>query len=237
MKFAALMYHELSNGELKGRFWVSFDEFRRQLDCIAENGFVTPGLQDIGDVVGKKVLVTLDDGHKSNFAAAEEMVKRGQKGVFYILKDKSLGDSEYLKEEQIREIAAMGHEIGIHGKNHKFWTTKSDSLLCDEIAETKNWLEGLVDKKVTTCSAPGGKIDARVVRLITRRFPDLRYIRTSRETYNTDDMKSYLLNCVAIRADTSMREFSKIINVDEFTHFKLLAVYRAKELAKKVLRK
>lgn len=237
MKFAALMYHELSNGELKGRFWVSFDEFRRQLDYLDEHDFAAPTLQDIGNVTGKKVLITLDDGHKSNFAAAEEMAKRGQKGVFYILKDKSLGDSEYLKEEQIREIAAMGHEIGIHGKNHKFWTAKSDGLLRDEIAETKDWLEALVGKQVTTCSAPGGKIDARVVRLITSRFPDMRYIRTSRETYNTDDMKSCLLNCVAIRADTSMREFSKIIHVDEFTYFKLLAVYRAKEFAKKVLGK
>lgn len=235
MKYAALMYHELSTGELKGRFWVSLDLFKRQLDYLAEHDFTVPTLQDIGNVTGKKVLITLDDGHKSNYAAAEELSRRGMKGVFYILKNKSLGDSEYLTEEQIREIAAMGHEIGVHGKDHKFWTQKGDVQLRNEIAETKSWIEELVGRRVEACSAPGGKIDSRVIRLIKSSFPDLRFIRTSRETYNTDELRSGLLNCVAIRSGTTMKEFAGIVNVDVLTHLRLLSMYYAKGIAKRII--
>ena len=54
MKYAALMYHELSTGELKGRFWVSLDLFKRQLDYLDEHDFAIPTLRDIGNVTGKK---------------------------------------------------------------------------------------------------------------------------------------------------------------------------------------
>ena len=235
MKYAALMYHELSTGELKGRFWVSLDLFKRQLDYLDEHDFAIPTLRDIGNVTGKKVLITLDDGHGSNFAAAEELSRRGKKGVFYILKDKSLGDSEYLTEAQIKEISAMGHEIGVHGKDHKFWTLKGDAQLRSEIAETKSWLEELIGRRIETCSAPGGKIDSRVVRLIKSSFPDLRYIRTSRESYNKDVMKSRLLNCVAIRSGTTMKDFAGIVNVSELTHLRLLSMYYAKGMAKRII--
>ena len=235
MKYAALMYHELADGGQGGQFWVDMADFRAQLDYLAARDFSTMDLREAMDETERQVLVTLDDGHKSNFAAAEELARRGLKGTFYILKDKSLRDAEYLDERQIVDIAAMGHDIGIHGKDHKWWTRKSDRQLEDEFAETKNWLEQLVGRKVITCSAPGGKLNKRVVNVIRSQFPDIRYIRSSVEAFNDTRTNSGLLNCVAVRRGTTLNEFARIVNLGRLEYLKLFTRYYSKEFVKRIL--
>jgi peptidoglycan/xylan/chitin deacetylase (PgdA/CDA1 family) len=55
-------------------------------------------------------------------------------------------------------------EVGAHGATHTDLTSLRPEALEEELSASKAYLETLSGKQVTTMSAPGGKIDRRVVR-------------------------------------------------------------------------
>ena len=236
MKFATLMYHQITNASLEGKYWVSLDSFKRQVDYLVGNRFKTIDFnEDDYESNARYVLITFDDGHASNFEAAEELYKRGLKGVFYILKDKSLNDPAYLTEDQLRQMAKMGHVLGVHGKDHRWWTKKDDAQLVAEFSEVINWLEYLCEKKVITCSAPGGILNSRIEGLIREKFIDLKYIRNSVPFFNDELAIERTINSVGMMGKMSMAEFKKIVNIDHFYYSRMMACYHAKNIIKKIL--
>ena len=235
MKYAAIMYHQIWAGANAPKFSVDRTEFARQIAWIKDNNYKTLDLHNVAKIEQKSVLVTFDDGHASNFAAAQAMTQIGQQGVFYILKNKSLAEQDYLNESQLREMSKQGHELGIHGKDHKWWTKKCDQQFIEEFKETKDWLEQIIGRQVITCSAPGGKIDRRIINLIREYSPSIRYIRNSAETYNESINDTGILNGVAIKYSTSLNQFKKIVTIDRTFYAGHYAMYCVKELVKRVI--
>lgn len=235
MKFASLMYHQIADNP-KGKFWVSKENFLRQLDWLVENGFKSIDLSAEAPFAEDKcVLITFDDGHKSNLWAARELSQRGFKGIFYIIKNKSLQDADYLNESDLMEIAKLGHLLGVHGKDHKWWTEKSKDLFVSEFTEVSNWLESLTGVSVVSCSAPGGFISPRVVLIINEIFPNVKYIRSSIPSYNDNRLEGGLLRSVAICRNTTMDDFKKIVRMDKVFYSCEVAFYYAKVFIKKIV--
>lgn len=168
-KITCLMYHQTTSPP-RNKYYVPIDTFRKQVQLIEELhiGSVEPGSTSEG------VLLTFDDGHNSNLEAARILKEHDLVGYFFIVKDFSLHDPEYLTEAQISQIAAMGHGIAVHGLDHGWWTRKSDEQLVSELTETRLWLEKLTGKPVDTCAPPGGVIDKRVLACIEKRMPEFR---------------------------------------------------------------
>jgi peptidoglycan/xylan/chitin deacetylase (PgdA/CDA1 family) len=67
-----------------------------------------------------------------------------------------------LTKEQVREIAALGHEIGSHTVSHANLTLLSDDDLAAELSRSKNILEDVVGKLVSSLSFPFGQWNRRV---------------------------------------------------------------------------
>lgn len=236
MRYPCLMYHQTVCGEMHGKYWVALDAFRTQMEYLSVNGYSSIDLSSEKPFAGNKgVLITFDDGHGSNLDAAKELSKRGLKGVFYILKNKTLSDAEYLSEDGIREMSEMGHVIGIHGKDHKWWTGKKPSQFIDEFRETKEWLEDLTGRNIITCSAPGGFVNARVADVITTNFPDMKYIRSSRPYWNDECQSKAILNAVGMHGDMTEDEFREIVTMDKLYYTRAMAIYWAKKIAKAML--
>lgn len=221
-EWTCLMYHKIV--ESGDKFSVSPATFRKQMQYIAEKQ-----QQDC-------VEITFDDGHVSNYEAGKMLHELGLKGTFYVLKDKSLIDSNYLTEAQILDLSRMGHIIGVHGKNHKWWTTKPEEQLISELRETKEWIESITGVPVTTCSAPGGRINKGVVDAIRREIPEFSSIRTSIEDLNNSS-RPYLVDAVAIKNTTSLKEFSKIVELDGGYYRRIKAIYWTKEYVKRMIGK
>ena len=102
-----------------------------------------------------------DDGHKLDLKLSKLLDKYGFKGTFYVSKEyRDIG--ELLSEDDIREIS-KSHEIGAHTLSHPDLTKLDDTGLVEEIAGSKKWLEGVVEKEVTMFCYPSGLYDNRVV--------------------------------------------------------------------------
>src|SRR5579859_894012 len=114
----------------------------------------------IGDGAMKPVITTSwDDGHPFDLRTAELLANHGLKGTFYIPTNYS--EWPLMTKSQIRELDAMGMEIGSHTKNHSVVPrlTKADAMR--ELVESRQSLEDLLSKPVPAFCFPKGKFSVR----------------------------------------------------------------------------
>lgn len=232
-KYTSLMYHEIVSPTIT-KYSVSpnmYEAHMRALKKAGVDSFILDSSSD--DLSGSKCcLLTFDDGHISNLYAARVMAEMGLVGYFYLLKDNSLELDDYLKEDNIKELAKLGHKFGVHGKNHGWWTKKTPERLVSELRETKDWIEQLTGQNVITCSAPGGIIDKRTIDAIRNGFPDLKYIRTSQ--YGVNDGNDTLLKSIGVMGKYSADTIVGIAKQDMWTMSRVMTYYYVKETIKPV---
>lgn len=181
-----LMYHNIPENKL--------ELFKQQIYYLASiYRFLTP-LQFLDFVNGKyclsgiNLLMTFDDGFKSNRIVAEKILAQfGIKGIFFVstefiglqdtYKRKEFiaqqiygGDStnpeissemESLTWEDLEYLLDQGHVIGSHGRNHKRLSRiHSKEELYDEIVESGNMLEKKLGVPINYFAYPFGDIDS-----------------------------------------------------------------------------
>ena len=181
-----LIYHDVP--------YKDFDKFEAQIKCIGRNyGFVRPDdLQDIltGQMkyTGTKVLLTFDDGFKSNALLAEKLLNPlGIKAIFFIPPDfinaknrdkqktfiaGNIYNNRFKSEEipddmapmtwqDIERLLEQGHTIGAHTINHRKLTEiESEGELKSEIVESGNILQKKLGVDIEHFSYPFGYIDS-----------------------------------------------------------------------------
>lgn len=229
--FSSLMYHQVCEPAMH-KYYVHPKIFSKQMDLFVENNICSVLLGTELDNYKKYCLLSFDDGHKSNLWAAEELRNRGLLGYFYVIKDFSLSNPDYLDIDDIRKIQAMGHKIGVHGKDHGWWTKKSPSQLVSELKETKEWIEDLTGEPCITCSAVGGFINNVVIGIIQKELPSLKYIRTSK--YGVNKEGDSILKSIDIQTTYSPEKVIKIAMNDRCLMMELMTKYYLKEILKPV---
>lgn len=181
-----LIYHDIP--------YKDFDKFEAQIKCIVRDyGFINPDdLQDI--LAGKmkytdtKVLLTFDDGFKTNALLAEKVLDPlGIKAIFFIPPDfinaknrdeqktfiaKNIYNNRFKPEEIPDDMAPMswpdlehlldqGHTIGAHTINHRRLTEiESEGELKREIVESGNILQKKLGVDIEHFSYPFGDIES-----------------------------------------------------------------------------
>lgn len=231
-KFNCLMYHQIKeNGD---KYTLSKDSFLMQLDSINNQGYLARSLKDMAvNSTKKQVALTFDDGYKSDLWAGEKLLRYGFTATFFLVKDfiEDQGN-DCMNKEELKELAMMGHEIGVHGKNHHAWTSKPITKLIDELTETKNWLQDITGEKVTSCSAVGGKINSRIKKEIIK-SKQFKKVRNSVPWFNQLD--AFEVNATAILRTDSDLQFENKVKGDESYYKYLFAKQKLKDYAKRVL--
>jgi peptidoglycan/xylan/chitin deacetylase (PgdA/CDA1 family) len=72
-----------------------------------------------------------------------------------------VADEKHMDEAQLREISRYGIEIGSHTVTHPCLPYLDQTDLVRELTESKNVLEGIIDKRVSTISFPFGSWNDR----------------------------------------------------------------------------
>ena len=234
MIYTSLMYHEIVSPKLH-KYSVEPSRFEEQMRRLQKEvvSYVFENQENTTHPHTEGVrycLLTFDDGHKSNLNAARLLSELGLHGYFYVVKNLSLENPEYLDEVEIKEISALGHSIGVHGKVHAPWARMEASRLLSDLRETKDWIEQLTGKPVITCSAPGGIINQATIDCIRSGIPELKYIRTSR--YGVNHVGDTVIKSIGVRGDYSTEKVLNIATNDFWTMRKIMAYYHAKQIVK-----
>jgi peptidoglycan/xylan/chitin deacetylase (PgdA/CDA1 family) len=170
------MYHRIVSADCpvpgddpeEARYAVALDEFRRQMGVIAaagrrgvSMGMVLDSLDRNGRVPADWVVLTFDDGNRSDYVHALPLVKdSGFSATFFVGGDR-IGADGGVEPAMLAEMATDGMEIGSHGMTHRFLTTLDETEEEDELGRSKELLERVSGVEVRVFAPPGGRIGRR----------------------------------------------------------------------------
>jgi len=177
-----IMYHNLS--DKNGAYARSIDAFKSDLERLYEMGFQTVSMSDYIDgrfdvEMGKTpVVLTFDDGHRSNFAYIENEngeleidpncvvgilddfekthPEFGKNAIFYLNAGNPFGQPKFLAEK-LDYLYKEGYEIGNHTYNHNNLKSLGQDDIEMAIGKNVAYFEEInSDLKMKTLALPNG---------------------------------------------------------------------------------
>jgi peptidoglycan/xylan/chitin deacetylase (PgdA/CDA1 family) len=163
------MYHNVVVRNAATVYDIDATTFAEHLVAIRSAlAFRRPVLATEADFDGGCFL-TFDDGGKSALYTIAPLLEAfGWRGHFFII-TRFIGGSACMSADQIRELAARGHEIGSHSATHP---ERMAHLPADRIAE--EWLESterlseILGRRIRTASVPNGDYSPQVATLAAK---------------------------------------------------------------------
>ena len=212
-----VMYHELERPGRPtcqsepgyARYVLPEANFRNQALWLQANGWTGMSVgQALGYPEKSAVAITFDDGCETDLILAAPILKdTGHNATFYAAVS-FLGKSGYMSPSQVRELSALGFEIGCHSMTHQYLTDLDGRSLHREIVEAKERLEQMLGKPIEHFSCPGGRYDERAIQVA--RAAGYRSMANSRRCANSRSTDPFALGRFAILRDTSDPSFRAI---------------------------
>ncbi len=214
-----LIYHDFKSGHEIKNFKNQILSLKKKYEFITPDEF-EKGLKN-KSIKGEKLLITFDDGFKSNRIVAEEVLnKLNIKALFFIISDfvgakkysstynsiiRNIYPSGYNKfniddtmdKNDIEFLLSTGHKIGCHTLSHQMLSKMSSiEKLKDEIATSKLNLEKEFGIKIKHFAFPFGtfeSVNKEALKIIDKNFD---YIHTGLRGNNFSNKK--LINREAV---------------------------------------
>jgi peptidoglycan/xylan/chitin deacetylase (PgdA/CDA1 family) len=217
--FITLMYHEIIEN-VPREYSINRAMFERHVNHVKDAGYVVEGLDGLEKRLASNqwperyLVITFDDGHRSNLMAAEILTKAGYNATFFLTKAFSEKRENFLNSAEIRQLAAMCH-VGSHSVTHPHMAHLSTDQARYELVESKNWLEQLVGLPITSFSAPNGSISRKTVGLALQCGYTL--LCNSDGWWNRCEVlaTTHLVNRFTIKQSISDKSFLKILSLNQ----------------------
>ncbi|MBN2060683.1 MAG: polysaccharide deacetylase family protein [Deltaproteobacteria bacterium] len=217
-----LTFHDIS----KKKSVISFapELFERSMSLLSRHGYKTFRLMEISEWQGirepfpdRALIITFDDGYKSVFDNAFQVLKRyGMTATVFLTTGEkksardggrlpSINDSLMLSWEEIRGMHAQGIDFGAHTLTHQDLTRVSLKEAENEIYRSKAIIEEILNAPVPCFAYPFGKYNHEIYRIVRRHFScactdRLGLINLKSDPYTLDRVDSYYL-----RSDSSFK--------------------------------
>jgi peptidoglycan/xylan/chitin deacetylase (PgdA/CDA1 family) len=171
-----LIFHRVTDQIPPDGLTVSTSRFRA-ICRLLKNSFRVVSVSEVARIVRERlpipprtVAITFDDCYRDNLDAARVLAEHGLTASFFIPPafvgtdhvfpwDEPLPRMANLTWDEVREIAALGHEIGSHTTHHADLGAVSHEEARREIIESKKWLEEQVGRPVRWLAYPFGGVE------------------------------------------------------------------------------
>ncbi len=175
-----LMYHGFGSrtpDQDPHNLFVPLEEFDWQLEYLARR--LVP--IDLATYVAgwhlrrwprRSVLVTMDDGYRSTLEGAARLARYGIPAVVFVPPGilgqttswmPEMPGERILSADELREIGALGIELGVHGMDHRTLTGLDPAELRRQVAESRTALADVTGSLPTAFAYPEGEFDAAAV--------------------------------------------------------------------------
>lgn len=154
-----------------GRLAVPPELFARQMDLLDEHRqhFPVVDLDQIGSFLAagqrrsRRVVLTFDDAWADNHTNALGPLNQHHLPAMLYVPSRLLGEPGYMTRTQLLEMADGGVTIGAHSRTHPDLRACSPNELEREVRGSKEDLEDLLAKPVTSFAYPTGLTNERVL--------------------------------------------------------------------------
>lgn len=123
---SAFVYHRFGDDRFPSTN-IDLEKFEQQLMFLRDNDFQVYNLSDALDQLGdqqasaKVAVITIDDAFKSFYTKGWPLLKRyGFSATLYV-NTETVGASDYMDWDEIREVQSQGIEIGNHSHSHSYF--------------------------------------------------------------------------------------------------------------------
>lgn len=166
-----LMYHSVVNDadlvtKKSDIYSISETYFSSHVDFLAQNyNSNDRKVVSLEDSFSSGVSITFDDGYKDTLTIAAQLLCKNNLPfhVFVTPANVISGDNKYLSEAELASLSKLpGATIGAHGFSHQHLTSLNTAEINEELKLSKDWLENLTQRDVTTMSYPHGAFDSKV---------------------------------------------------------------------------
>ena len=170
------MYHSISpSTDADPHFLrVSPDRLDRQLTALRRMGLRGVSLGELLDAhdrgtANRMVGLTFDDGYTDFLEHAMPVLQRhGMTGTVYVVAGRLDGQNDWdegprldlLDADQIRAVAAAGHEVGSHTLRHTALAGADRRIVVEEVTQSREILEDVLGGPVRGFAYPYGSFDA-----------------------------------------------------------------------------
>lgn len=174
VRLPILMYHYIRinpdpRDQLGFNLSVTPDDFTRQMDWLAQNGYNPVDFDDFRDYLAgreslpaRPVILTFDDGYRDMYTTAFPILRAHRfKAVAYIVAG-FINAPNNVTADQVLEMDGNGVQIGAHTVSHADLTRQSPADLHHEVFDSKTMLEGLLGHPVLDFCYPSGRFNEAV---------------------------------------------------------------------------
>jgi peptidoglycan/xylan/chitin deacetylase (PgdA/CDA1 family) len=239
-----LTYHKVvrnSEGE-KEFYTTSADQFERELDLLAASSLQPLTPEAVVEGRGSRVegnnpsatldrrhsyILSFDDGTEDHRDVVLPLLRRTKSPAIFFVPTAKLNQPGYLDSVAVRELSQAGHEIGLHGHEHRRLDDLTEEDIRVQFELSQNIIGELTGARPVWFAPPGGYSDSRVRALAQE--AGVRASRTMRWGYNRNPNLA-ALECIPVNRYTSEAEFGQILKFQRSN-----SLYFAKEIGKKLL--
>lgn len=250
-----LMYHALYRDDDTSLiddedlpYAVSQSNFIAQLDSLATRRV---GIFD--GSAEPEIVITFDDGHVSNLELAAPLLLERQLPAIFFITTNFIGNRVgFMDSEQLKALSdSPGMYVGSHGLSHRFFDDMNPADSIHELAHSRELLETLTSRPCQSISFPGGRYNSQTLsQLETAGYRQwfgssvavvnnsvFGASRVNNENTTSDflltQQNTEPLSRVAVRRNTTLNEFNRIIGPDKSYYRQ----HRLKSQAKRSLRR
>ena len=171
-----LLYHHVGNPRA-GRFNVTVDHFRAQMQWLHDNGYVSVSVDQIaaalrgeGELPPKPVAITFDDGWKDQLNNAVPILNEfGYIATFYIVGRWANSESPLtMNWKDVQGLRAQGYWIAAHSLSHKTETRLKPAALWQEIIGGRDLIAHAISETATTHAYPSGAVNTYVENMVRK---------------------------------------------------------------------
>lgn len=174
-----LMYHYVEYVKDKGdKIRISLNTLpsalEQEIKTLTEAGYTFMTNSELSDTLDgksslppKPILLTFDDGYRDFYTDAYPILKKYHtKATQYVISG-FLNSSNHLTSSQLQEIAKDGLvEIGAHTVHHIWLKGQSLKTVSNEVFQSRETLEKLINKPVISFAYPFGAFDEQAVQVV-----------------------------------------------------------------------
>lgn len=208
-----LCYHGvLDNPWGISSLFVRVNEFETQMKYLSENGYTPLFASEISAAKNyeKPVIITFDDGYLDVYTNAFPILKKyNMKANVYMISAWINGDV-YMSTDMTKEMSASSLiEIGSHTVDHKSLAYLTNEQIEQELKQSKEDLENMLNTKIKVLAYPKGSYDIRVINS-AKKYYDYA-LSTNNGMENPEYLNKYTLNRIYVYRGTNLTEFKKLL--------------------------
>ena len=166
-----LMYHSISQYKQSDKdvYSLSQQDFAQHVELLSElHKTENSKIVKLDSTDRSGITITFDDGYRDTLTIAAQALEEKNLPftVFVASANITSGDSKFLNQQELIELSNIsGATIGSHGHAHSHLAKMSPQDVKSDLKHSKDWLEQVIQKPVTTLSYPHGSYNDNVLRI------------------------------------------------------------------------